>query len=90
MKIKMKKMKNVKPGVWVRLVLLIASLVNMALTLSGKNPIGDGSTVSDIVSIAAASGVSLVSYWKNNSFTEAAIIGDEIMEEIKSIKAKEK
>lgn len=80
----MKNLKNVKPGVWVRLVLLVASLANMALTLSGKNPIGDGSAISDIVSILAASGVSLVSYWKNNSFTKAAMIGDEIMEELKS------
>lgn len=80
----MKNLKNVKPGVWVRLVLLVASLANMALTLSGKNPIGDGSAVSDIVSILAASGASLVSYWKNNSFTKAAMIGDEIMEELKS------
>ena len=80
----MKNLKNVKPGVWVRLVLLVASLANMALTLSGKNPIGDGSAISDIVSILAANGVSLVSYWKNNSFTKAAMIGDEIMEELKS------
>lgn len=86
MKKKIKTLKNVKPSAWVRLVLLVASLVNMALTLTGKNPIGEGSAISDIVSILAASGVSLVSYWKNNSFTEAAMLGDEVMEEIKNIR----
>lgn len=69
---------NVKVGTWVRLVLLVVSLINMALAAAGKAPISaDYDEIYTIVSIVFSVIVGLDSYWKNNSFTSAAQAADE-------------
>lgn len=79
----MEKLKNINPGAVIRLGLLAASFVNMALNLGGHSPLSGGSTLSHIAAVAAACLAALVSYWKNNSFTEAAKQGDELMRALK-------
>lgn len=70
--------KKVKAGTWVRLILLVVSLVNMALAAAGKAPISaDYDELYTIVSIVFSVIVGLESYWKNNSFTSAAQAADE-------------
>ena len=70
--------KKVKAGTWVRLILLVVSLVNMALAAAGKAPISaDYDELYTIVSIVFSVLVGIAAYWKNNSFTSAAQAADE-------------
>lgn len=64
----------------VRTAVLAFALVNQVLTISGYNPLPFtdeefGQAVSMILTAAA----SLWAWWKNNSFTQAAIAADEIL-----------
>lgn len=71
---------NVKAGTWVRLVLLVISLINMALAAAGKAPISaDYDELYTIVSIVFSVFVGVAAYWKNNSFTSAAQAADEYL-----------
>lgn len=71
---------NISKGTIVRTVVLVVALINSVLTMTGKNPLPFSddevySGVSAVVTVVAA----LVAWWKNNSFTLAAIKGDETM-----------
>lgn len=77
-------MKKVETATIVRTVVLIVALVNQALVISGKSPIPYseeevGQAVSMIIMVAA----SLWTWWKNNSFTQAAIDADEVLRQNK-------
>lgn len=77
-------MKKVETATIVRTVVLIVALVNQALVISGKSPIPYseeevGQAVSMIITVAA----SLWAWWKNNSFTQAAIDADEVLKKNK-------
>ena len=75
---------NVKVGTWVRGILLIISFVNMALSTAGKAPIpADYNELYTIVSVIFSVLVGISAYWKNNSFTEAAIEADNVMRDLK-------
>lgn len=77
-------MKKVETATIVRTVVLIVALVNQALVISGKSPIPYseeevGQAVAMIITVAA----SLWAWWKNNSFTQAAIDADEVLKQNK-------
>lgn len=79
---------KVKAETIIRTIVLVIALVNQVLTVLGKNPIPISEDevyqlVTMIVSIAA----SVWAWWKNNSFTNAAIRGDMLMETIKKEEA---
>ena len=79
-----KRMGMISPGTWVRLVLLVASLVNAALKIFGIDFLsGSSETVEKAVTVIVMVIVALTAYWKNNSFTDAALAADEIMKTIK-------
>ena len=69
-------------GTVVRVVLLIVALANLFLTAIGVIPedIVGGSQAYQVGSAA----VSLLNTWKNNSFTEEAILADEYMHKLKN------
>ncbi len=69
---------EIAPGTWVRLALLIAALVNTSVKLIGGNESFENVTAVVVMVVTA-----LTAYWKNNSFTEAAIAADEIMKSLK-------
>lgn len=76
---------NVKADTIARTICLALALINQLLSVSGHAvlPIEDAQVevlVSTIITIVA----SLVAWWKNNSFTKAAIIGDNVMRDIKA------
>lgn len=76
---------SVKAGTIVRTVCLILAIVNNALTLAGKSPLPiEDEQLANFLSMLITTGVSLWNWWKNNSFTRAAIVADEIMHDIKS------
>ena len=75
------RLKSVAPGAWVRLALLIASLVGAGLKITGVcDCITDNETLENAVTVIVMVVVALASYWKNNSFTEAAQAADEVNE----------
>lgn len=76
---------KISAGTIARTVCLILALINMILEFSGKKliPISDDQ-VYELVSLIFTIVTSIVGFWKNNSFTEEAIIADELMHELKA------
>ena len=69
--------KRVSVGTWVRGVLSLVSIVNMALAAFGKTPLNiEYGELYTAISLIFAAAVGFASYWKNNSFTSAAIEAD--------------
>jgi len=70
-----------------RTVILVVALVNQALTMAGKSilPISD-EQITEVISLAFTVVSALIAWWKNNSFTQAAITADETMKTLKSKK----
>lgn len=77
-------MKNVKTETIVRTVILIVALINQGLTVAGKSllPITD-EQITEVITLIITIGASVWAWWKNNSFTKAAIEADEIKDSIK-------
>ena len=76
---------KVSAGTIARTIVLVLSLVNMVLNAFGIQaiPVEDeaiNTVVSDVWVIVAA----LAAWWKNNSFTQAALAGDAAMKAIKA------
>lgn len=75
---------KISPGTIARTIILALALINQLLSLSGHSiiPISDdeiNALVTSIWTIAAA----LIAWWKNNSFTQAALAGDAVMKQQK-------
>lgn len=78
-------MKNVKIGTIVRLIVMILSMVNMLLTVNGKNPLPWSEDEMYIgLSQVAAILTTVWTWWKNNSFTKEAIKADEYLEDLRN------
>lgn len=76
--------KKISVGTITRTVLLILALINQLLTVFGKSPLPfDDETITQLVSLGFTIATSILSWWKNNSFTWAAIKADGIMNELK-------
>lgn len=61
-----------------RTIVLVIALINQVLTVSGKNPLPFSETeIYEGVSLMLTATASIVSWWKNNSFTKNAIKADE-------------
>lgn len=78
-------MKNVKTETIVRTIILIVALINQALTVAGKSllPITDDQ-ITEVITLVITIGASLWAWWKNNSFTQAAIEADKVKDQLKS------
>lgn len=78
-------MGNVKTDTIARTIVLVIALVNQALAIAGKEafPIAEDQ-VYQIVTLIATIGASVWAWWKNNSFTKAAIEADNVMQELKN------
>lgn len=75
---------KVSTGTIIRTVMLVFALANQVLTVIGKNPLPFSSEqVESGISIVFTVAASIVAWWKNNSFTSAAIAGDQVMQGIK-------
>jgi SPP1 family holin len=71
---------KVSLGTWIRLALLVLSMVNIALRVAGVDTIPFVSEdVAEIITLIFAICTGLVAYWKNNSFTEAAQEADLVL-----------
>ena len=82
-------MKKVSAGTIARTICLALALINQILTATGHSIIPiDDETINLLVSTAATIIMALSTWWKNNSFTQAALEGDIVMKQLKA-KAKE-
>lgn len=84
------KKEKITAGTIIRALCLILALTNLVLETMGKRiiPITDDQ-ISELVTLVITIATSLVGFWKNNSFTQEAIIADGIMHELKAISKKD-
>lgn len=69
----------------IRTIVLFFTLINMVLTTLGKNPLPFSEdelylTLTEISTVAAT----IWAWWKNNSFTQNAIIADSYLKDLKN------
>lgn len=77
-------MKNQRTTAIIRLIVQAILLVNMGLTLAGKNPIPfDEATVTEWLTVAAAGISSIWTWWKNNNVTKKAQEAQTILKGLK-------
>lgn len=76
-------MTNITAGTLARTIVLTLALLNQILAISGR-PVLDiaESDIYQVISILFTIGASVVSFWKNNSFTENAIKADEYLKKL--------
>lgn len=75
---------KVSKGTVIRTALLILAILNNLLCLFDKSPLPiEDEMVESVVSFCFTTGTALVAWWKNNSFTQAALAGDEVMKSLK-------
>ncbi len=78
-------MRNVSTGTIIRTICLILALVNNCLTMAGHSPLPiEDEQLTNLLSQLFTIAASVWTWWKNNSFTQAAIVADEIMHDIKA------
>lgn len=77
-------MSQVKTDTIVRTIVLIIALANQILAIIGKEafPITEDQ-VYQVVTLIVTIGASVWAWWKNNSFTKAAIEGDKVKDRLK-------
>lgn len=77
-------MKNVTAGTIARTACLVLALVNQILMVLGYKVIDvSDDTVNTLITTAFTIITALIAWWKNNSFTQAAIEADEVMRDRK-------
>lgn len=77
--------KKVSVETIVRTIVLAVTLLNQVLTMLGKNPLPFAEDeLYALLTTAATVAATLWAWWKNNSFTSAAIKADEYLTELKA------
>lgn len=77
--------KKVSVETIVRTIVLAVTLLNQVLTMLGKNPLPFAEDeLYALLTTAATVAATLWAWWKNNSFTPAAIKADEYLTELKA------
>ena len=75
---------KISKGTIVRTIMLVIVLINMVLQHFGFDIIKvDENQVLNLVEIVIELAVIIVSFWKNNSFTDKAIKADEFLKHLK-------
>ena len=74
-----------KKDTLVRTIILLYALLNQILTITGHSilPIGE-EELTTLTSVTFTVVMSLIAWWKNNSFTAEAIAADEYLAELRS------
>ena len=75
---------------WFRTVVLTIALINQILTARGKNPLPFAENeIYELLTYLFTIGASVWAWWKNNSFTQAALKADNFMNALKSRNSQE-
>jgi len=78
-------LKNVKFATWMRLALLLFAFANQVLTATGRNPLPfSEETVYTGFTLLFTIASGICVFWKNNSFTGAALEADAFLEELRA------
>lgn len=74
-----------KKDTLIRTIILLYALLNQILTITGHSilPIGE-EELTTLTSVTFTVVMSLIAWWKNNSFTAEAIAADEYLAELRS------
>lgn len=76
---------KVSAGTIARTFVLALALINQLLTVFGYNVIDISTeTINTLITTIFTVITAIISFWKNNSFTKAAIEADEVMKELKA------
>lgn len=77
-------MKHVSSETIARTIILVLALINQVLAILGKGTIDIAENdLYQVVSLLFTIVSTIAAWWKNNSFTEAAVEADERMKELK-------
>ena len=76
---------TISAGTITRTAVLLLALTNQILSACGKPilPI-ESATVEQLVTAGITTVAALIAWWKNNSFTQAALAGDALKDEIRA------
>lgn len=75
---------KVTPGTIARTVILALALVNQCLSFAGISPIPvEDESITQLISLVFTVVSAVIAWWKNNSFTNAAIQADEALKDLK-------
>ena len=75
---------KVSSGTIARTIVLAIALINQLLMAFGYNVINiSDETINTLVGTIFTIVTALIAFWKNNSFTQAALEADEVMKELK-------
>jgi len=76
---------QITSGTIARTAILILALVNQVLAATGHSVINiSDENINTLISTGFTIVSALIAWWKNNSFTQAAIMADEVMKEDKN------
>ena len=76
---------KISSGTIARTIILVLALFNQVLAMFGKSPLDiAGEDISNVVSLIFTIAAAIAAWWENNSFTAAAIKGDEVKDALKS------
>ena len=68
----------------IRTAILILAIVNNILAIAGKSPLPiNDAQLTEIISFGFTTVISLVNWWKNNSFTSEALEADMLLDKLK-------
>ena len=75
---------KISAGTIARTIILLLALINQCLSMAGVSPLPiEVEQVETIITTAWTVIAALIAWWKNNSFTQAALEGDKLMHTLK-------
>ncbi len=76
---------KVSKGTLIRTIILALALINQVLAMLGISPLNIADDdISTVISTAWTIIAATIAWWKNNSFSDAAIRADELMHKLKN------
>lgn len=76
---------KISAGTIARTIILLLALINQCLSMAGVSPLPiEDEQVETIITTAWTVIAAVWAWWKNNSFTQAALAGDALKNEIKA------
>lgn len=76
---------KISAGTIARTIILLLALINQCLSMAGVSPLPiEDEQVETIITTSWTVIAAVWAWWKNNSFTQAALAGDALKNEIKA------
>lgn len=73
---------NITSGTIARTIILVLALINQLLTATGHSVINiSDESINTLISTGFTIVTAVITWWKNNSFTQSALKADEVMRE---------